>query len=224
MSEKIIILGTGGNCIDLLECILDINEFCGETKYTPIGFLDDNPSTWERKFFDIPVLGPLSESKKYPHCKFVNGIGSEKNFWKKKEILSSLNIPLEQYETIIHPSANVSRLAHLGHGVVLFQNVSVTSNAIVGNHVIILPNTVISHDDIVGDYCCFAAGVCVSGNVTIDHSCYLGSNSAIINGIHIGNSCLVGMGSVVLQDIVPNSVVVGNPAHFLRHTYIDDKL
>ncbi|MBM3275434.1 MAG: hypothetical protein FJZ00_09785, partial [Candidatus Sericytochromatia bacterium] len=88
-------------------------------------------------------------------------------------------------------------------------------------HVIILPNSIISHDDFVGDYTCITGGVCISGGVTVGHSCYLGTNSAIISNVQIGNYCLVGMGSVVLESVGDNSVVVGNPARFLRDTLPD---
>ena len=81
-----------------------------------------------------------------------------------------------------------------------------------------LPNAVISHDDVIGDYTCITGGVYISGGVTIGHSCYIGTNSAINGNITIGNYCLVGMGSVVLKRIPENSVVVGAPAKFIRHT------
>ena len=61
-------------------------------------------------------------------------------------------------------------------------------------------------------------GVVVSGNVTVGSTCYLGANSSIIGRIRLGELVLVGTGSVVLRDVPANSVVVGNPARFLRPT------
>jgi len=218
MVKKIIILGTGGNCIDILDTIRDINAACRAATYECAGFLDDNKSTWRKDFYGLKVLGPLDSASSHKDCCFVNGIGSPHNFWQKKEIISKANIPDGRLETIIHPSACVSSMARLGHGTVVFQNVTIASNVQIGDHVIILPNSVISHDDIIGDYTCIAGGVCISGGVTIGHSSYLGTNSAIIGNITIGNYCLIGMGSVVLDSVDDNTVVVGNPARYLRKT------
>jgi sugar O-acyltransferase (sialic acid O-acetyltransferase NeuD family) len=216
--KKIAILGTGGNCIDILDTLLDINDQRDDPVYECIGFLDDNPAKWNQSFYGVPVLGPLMRAQEILECFFVFGIGSVSNFWKRADILAGTGIPDERFETIVHPTASVSRFATLGIGTVIFQNVTITSGAHIGRHVSILPNSIISHDDRIGDFTCIAGGVCVSGNVQVGPGCYLGTNATIKDGVRIGKACLVGMGSVVLQDVPANTVVVGNPARFLRHT------
>ncbi len=213
--KKIIICGTGGTSRDILDTINDINSL--SSLYECIGFLDDNPSNWGKEVCGIKVLGPLNIANRFTDSYFVNGIGNPSNFWKKESIIWKTNLPLERFETIVHPTASVSKMAQLGAGTVVLQNVTVSSNAKVGNHVVILPNTVISHDDIIGDYTCIAGGVCISGNVEVGKACYLGSNSTIKENIRIGDYSLIGMGSVVIKDVPPNSVFVGNPARFLRN-------
>jgi sugar O-acyltransferase (sialic acid O-acetyltransferase NeuD family) len=218
MAKNIVILGTGGNCIDILDTINDINDFQRKQLYHCVGFLDDNELMWGRKLYGVQVLGPLNNATKYKDCFFINGIGSPTSFWKKDEILNKTGLPLDRFEKIIHPTASISRTSELGFGVVIFQNVTITSNVKIGHQVIVLPNTVISHDNIIGNYTCITGGVSLSGNVNIGNLCYMGTNCSIIGNIKIGNYCLVGMGSVVLNDIEDNSVVVGNPAKFLRRT------
>jgi UDP-2-acetamido-3-amino-2,3-dideoxy-glucuronate N-acetyltransferase len=44
----------------------------------------------------------------------------------------------------------------------------------------------------------------------------IGANSTIICGITIGEGAMIGAGSVVLSDVPANTVVVGNPAKFLK--------
>jgi sugar O-acyltransferase (sialic acid O-acetyltransferase NeuD family) len=216
--KKIVILGTGGNSVDILDTLNDINDASSRHSYECLGFLDDNEDLWGKRILGVEVLGPLEKARGLDGCLFVNGIGAPTNFWKKEAIIGKTGATLDRFETVIHPSASVSRTATLGRGVVVFQHVVITSNVQIGNHVIILPNTVISHDDVIGDYTCIAGGVCVSGQVTIGRSCYLGTNSTIIGNSEVGDRCLVGMGSSVLRNVPPNSVVVGNPARFLRHT------
>lgn len=220
MTKKIIILGTGGNCIDILDTLNDINEARGERSYECVGFLDDDASKWGQEFSDVRVLGALSTANRYDACWFVNGIGSVNNFFKKSEIVSRTKVPLERFETIVHPTASVSRTARLGRGVVVFQHVTITNHVTIGDHVIILPGAVISHDDWIGDHAIIAGGVCISGNVKVGQACYLGSNATLKDGITIGEYSLVGMGSVVLNNVLPRSVVVGNPARFLREVQV----
>lgn len=217
MSNKgIVIFGTAGNSLDILDTIDDINARADGHKYDCLGFLDDNPSLWGKPFHGIKVLGPLTMASELKDCFFVNGIGSPTNFWKKEIIIEKTGVTFDRFETIVHPTASVSRMAKLGPGTVVFQNVTITSNVQVGKHVIILPNSVVSHDDTIGDYSCITGGVCISGEVKIGKSCYLGTRSVVRGGVEIGDYCLIGMGSVVLRNIPDNSVVIGNPARFLR--------
>src|SRR5687768_9451906 len=142
MAKKIIILGTGGNCIDILDTINDINDFQRKKLYRCVGFLDDNERLWGKTFCDVQVLGSLDTAEKYHDCFFINGIGSPTNFWEKDKILAKTGIPLDRFESIVHPTASVSRMSSIGFGVVVFQHVTITSNVRIGNQVIILPNTV----------------------------------------------------------------------------------
>jgi len=214
--RKTVILGTNGNCVDILDTINEINATPQPTKYDCIGFLDDNKSTWGQFIHGVKVLGPLGLARELPDAWFINGIGSPTSFRLKEPILTRVGLPLQRFLTLVHPSASVSRFSRLGQGTVVFQNATVTSGVTIGNHVIILPNSVISHDDQIGDYTCIAGGVCISGGVAVGRSCYLGSRSVLRENITIGEGCLIGMGSVVLADVPAHSVVVGHPARHLR--------
>ena len=56
--KKLIILGTGGNCIDILDTVNDLNEHNAHKIYECIGFLDDNKENWGEVHYGIEVLGP----------------------------------------------------------------------------------------------------------------------------------------------------------------------
>lgn len=211
-AKKVIILGTGGNCIDILESMLDINHGTASSCYDIQGFLDDDQNKTDTKIDGYPVLGSLKDAPKFKECYFVNGIGSPNNFRRKKEIIDSTGLSTESFISIIHPTAYISRSATLGIGVVVFQNVTITSHVSVGDHVVVLPQTVISHDANIGDYVCIAGGVNISGRVQIGGLSYIGSGANIIGGVTIGAGSLVGMGSVVLRDVQGGSVVAGVPA------------
>jgi sugar O-acyltransferase (sialic acid O-acetyltransferase NeuD family) len=219
--KPIIILGTGGNCIDILDAINEINAARQTDVYDCIGFLDDDSELWGKEFYGVRVLGALESAKNYSSCRFVNGIGSPQNFWRKREIIARTEVTDDKFETIIHPTASVSKMSRLGFGTVILQNATVASNVTIGNHVIVLPNSILSHDARVGDYTLIAGGVCVSGGVEVGESCYLGTNSSVIGNVRIAKNALIGMSSVVLEDVPENTVVVGNPASVLRKTILD---
>lgn len=218
MTKRIIILGTGGNCLDILETLLDINDARQEIVYACAGFLDDDERKWGQVTLGVPVLGPLAAAKDHPDCCFVNGIGSPGNFWRKPDIIATTGLPPDRFEAIIHPTASVARTSHIGPGTVLLQHVTISSNARLGQHVIVLPGTVVSHDVDIGDYSCIAGGACISGAVRVGRCCYLGTNAAIAGELSIGDYCLIGMGSVVRHDVAADTVVAGNPARTLRAT------
>lgn len=72
------------------------------------------------------------------------------------------------------------------------------------------PEATTKSGDIKGaeDWNCVTTRVCRRASI--------GSNATILGGITIGEGALVGAGAVVTRDVLPNTVVAGNPAHFLR--------
>jgi len=215
--KRVVILGSSGTSYDILDTLRAVNEAGGREVFRCIGLLDDNPSLKGTTRNGVEILGPMSLAKTLD-CFVINGVGSSRSFVHKEEITSRTGCPPERFVTVVHPTASVSPTAVLGLGTVVMQNAVICSNAQVGSHIVVLPCAVISHDDVIGDYTCIATGVCISGGVHVGKSCYLGCNSAIIENVQVGKNCLVGMGSVVTRDVAENSVVVGNPARFLRHT------
>jgi sugar O-acyltransferase (sialic acid O-acetyltransferase NeuD family) len=212
--KRIVILGTGGNCVDILETLRAINQ--AAPAYECIGFLDDAPAAQGTSLLGVPVLGPLDRAASLAGAVFVNGIGSSRTWLQKPAIIARCGVALERFETVVHPSAQLSPSATLGRGTVVLQNATIAARARLGAHVIVLPGAVISHDDEIGDYSCIAGGACLSGMVSVGRSCYLGGNCSIREHVRIGDRSLVGIGSVVLGDVAEGSVVVGNPARFLR--------
>ncbi len=208
--KNIIILGTGGNSIDILDAINEINLI--SQQYNCIGFLDDDISKKDSNIFGVKVLGSLNDANKFSDAYFINGIGNSSNFINKQKIIEKISLEPNRFETIVHPSSSVSKFSMIGKGSVIFQNVTVCSNVNIGMHVAVLPNSVISHDVKIKNYSTIAGGVCISGNSIIGESSYIGTNSSIRENLSIGNKCLIGMSSNILTNIEDNTVYFGNPA------------
>ena len=216
--KKVIILGTGGNCIDILESLLDINAGLSTKLYDIQGFLDDDPKKQNHKIDGFPVLGSLKDAARYEDCYFVNGIGSINNYWRRKEIVESTNISKDRFISVVHPTSYISSSAKLGVGVVVFQQATITNHVVMGDFVVILPQSILSHDVVIGDYTCIAGGVNISGGAQVGALSFLGSGASVIGSINIGSKSLVGLGSVVLKDVPDNVVVAGVPARIIRAT------
>jgi sugar O-acyltransferase (sialic acid O-acetyltransferase NeuD family) len=216
MSKRILILGAGGNCRDILDTLLEINRASGRTLYEPLGYLDDDPAKRGRSLGGAKVLGPLSLASQFTDCRFVNGINGIELMPRKAEILASTGVSPESFETVIHPSAAVSAMARIGRGCVIFQHVSVCSDVRIGDHVGILPNSVVAHDGSIGDHCYLAPSVSLSGYVRLGRAVYLGNNCSLMQRLSIGDEAVVGMGSVVLHDVPARAVVAGVPSRLIR--------
>jgi sugar O-acyltransferase (sialic acid O-acetyltransferase NeuD family) len=220
MTKRIIILGTGGNAVDILDVIADINLVLEEPAYECLGFLDDDSEKKGMKIQDKEILGPLEEAKNFPEAFFVNGIGSAKSFLKKRKILEKTGLSREAFITLVHPSVMLSSSVRLGRGCVLYPHVVIGSEVELEEQVTVLPGSVISHGCRIAWGCCLAAGVRVSGEVELGESVYLGTGSCLRERITVGAGSLIGMGSVVLDDVPGGWIVFGNPAKTWRR--LDD--
>ena len=215
MKKKIVVLGATGGCLDLLNLIIDINR--STPVYEIVGLLDDKQDLWGKNLLGYPVLGPFSLIADYlEECVFCTGIGSPYNYWRRDQIIDSLGIPAEKWETLVHPTSSVAESAQVGRGSVIFQQVCISTNATVGEFVLILPQTVVNHDTVIRDHTIITSSVSLSGNVNIGRLCYIGSNSSFRQDLVVGDFSQVGMGSVVLKDIPEKQVFVGAPARYLK--------
>ncbi len=99
----------------------------------------------------------------------------------------------------IHPGAQIGRRLFIDHGM----------------------GVVIGETAIVGDDVTIYQGVTLGGtgkekgkrHPTLRNGVFVGNNANILGNIVIGENSRVGAGSVVLQDVPPDSTVVGVPAH-----------
>jgi sugar O-acyltransferase (sialic acid O-acetyltransferase NeuD family) len=215
MSQPVILLGHAGNYTDIVDLIEDLRD-AGDARYAIQGFLDNREEMQGRSFHGYPVLGRHADAGRFPDALFSTWIGGTRTYLDRPRVVADLGLPPERFATLVHPTSYVSRRARLGHGVIVYQNCTLSNNVVLGDHVLVLPNTVLSHDDEIGDYTIITGGVAISGSVKVGRSCYIGTNCAIHQSVTVGEGSLVGMGSVVRHDVPQGSVVVGNPARILR--------
>jgi acetyltransferase-like isoleucine patch superfamily enzyme len=110
-------------------------------------------------------------------------------------------------ETLIGSSSKLDGTVKVGNGVCIQSNVYLPHLAVINDGVFIAPNVVITNDPY--PQCNKLAAVVVKKNAVI---C---ANATLLTGIEVGSNAVIGAGAVVTKNVPQDSVVVGNPAHFL---------
>ena len=212
--KDLILIGAGGTCADVLTIIEALN--AKGAGYRCLGILDDNPALKGGGAFGLPLLGGLSDAGAWSNARLVDCLGSPGSYRRREGILRDRGLDMGRFETLISPHAIVASSAAVGSGCVIFPGVVVMSGVTLGAHVTILANCVLNHDVSVGDFSILTSGVNVSGRVRIGRSSYIGAGSSLKHDVSVGDGALVGLGSAVIRDVLPHTVVAGNPARLLH--------
>lgn len=202
LSENLIILGFGGNSLEIFERIKQISP------NRNISFLDD-------RLTHPLVVGTLNDISKFKSHKKVFMIGSPTSIGSRKEIFNQLKIPVDQLESFRDPNSWISNSARIGIGSIVMWNSYIGSNSDLGDNTIIMPGVFVGHDTVLGEFSVVAANASIASGVTIGQQSYLGTNCTIREGISIGEKSFIGAGAVVVRDVPPKSTFVGNPAKAL---------
>ena len=62
----------------------------------------------------------------------------------------------------------------------------------------------------------------LKGDTVIGNDVWIGQNAVILPGVHIGDGAIIGANAVVGSDVEPYTVVVGNPAQFIRNRFDEE--
>ncbi len=83
---------------------------------------------------------------------------------------------------------------------------------IIGSDCLIMAHSHIGHDVLIGDNVEICSGSIVGGYVIIEDGAKIKLNSVIRPRLNIGKNAIVGMGSIVIKDVEANTTVIGSPA------------
>jgi acetyltransferase-like isoleucine patch superfamily enzyme len=119
----------------------------------------------------------------------------------------------------------------IGPFVEIQKNAAVGARCKVSSHTFICEGVTIEDECFIGHHVCFindpdpratAGGMVQTADdwqvipTRVCRGASIGSGAVILAGVTIGAGALVGAGAVVTRDVGPGTVVVGNPARFLR--------
>lgn len=206
---KVVIIGAGGHGREVLEILRS----APQDEPTPIveGFVDDNPAIHGLSIDGAPVLGDWSwfDHRGRADIRVICAIG---NPAVAHRLIQKARERGLVFANAISPTAHISSLAELGHGVVVFPNVSIGPGVRINNFATLNVASTISHDSWIGEYANINPGAHIAGNVTIGAGCYIGMGANIIQDIRIGAWSKIGAGAVVISDIPEQVTAVGVPA------------
>jgi len=189
-----------------------------------LGFLNDGKKEGdtEGKYKKLLVVGKSDDVHNFISDKKVFVLLAYKTMKKERlmwDKLVNLDIPREKFINVIHPTAYIpTDYCEIGQGVLMAPYVQLSVDTKISDNCLLLANSFIGHDSTLDRYVSVANHATVGARVLIERGCHIGTNSTIRQGVKIGEFSIIGMGSVVLQDVPPNSIVVGNPGKVIGTT------
>ena len=204
MKNKLLLIGGGGHCRSVLDCVLSLAE------YDEIGIIDNSDCSC----LGIPVIGKDEDIPELIKSGWNNAfitVGSVGNTKIRRKLFKMLidlkiNIPV-----IVDPTAIIARGVDIGQGTFIGKRAVVNSNSVIGECAIINTGAIIEHDCVVGDFSHISPGSVVCGGVNIGSDSHIGAGTVIRQQISVGSNSLIGVGSVVVKDIGDNIKAYGNP-------------
>jgi len=217
--ENILIAGSAGHAKVVIETV----EL--EGKYKIIGLLDKYRPIGEETL-GYPILGDVLElasiASKYDCRGILIAIGD--NFARNKVLTEArASLPNVQLVNAIHPSANVSKRASIGKGVVIMAGVSVGPSSAVEDLCILNTNSSIDHDSSLKYCASMAPNSATGGHCTIGAFAAVGVGACLIHNVNVGEHSIIGAGATVVADIQPFTVAYGTPARTIRKRVAGEK-
>jgi len=211
---KLVILGASAYP-EICEIIYDINKV--KKTYDVICLLDDDNKLHNTLIEGVEVKGELSLANTFSkNVKFIFGIGSIDSRLIRYEILMRLQIPINRFETLVHPSAKVYSNTKISNGVIIYPGALVSCHTVISPFVIIMPNAVIGAKNFIGEGVLITALVSSAANVKFGSYCYIGQGCVINEKVIIGPGSLVNMGTKVYRNTSSGSNIFGSPQKELK--------
>ncbi|MEM8648647.1 MAG: hypothetical protein AAGF86_20220 [Pseudomonadota bacterium] len=122
-----------------------------------------------------------------------------------------------QFPAIVDPTAVVASNARVSKGAYLNALSVVGGQAVLGPYAIVNRGASLGHHSVAEDYAMLGPGSVVGSNCRICEGATLGAGAVVRPGAIVGPGAVVGAGAVVVKDVEANAIVVGNPAHTIKH-------
>lgn len=225
LEQQLVIVGAGSGYWELLDLVDDINRSDGSRNYKIAGVIDDNPATWGKTLGSANVFGPLESAADFPEeVQFVFGIGSYRTRISRRDLLGRLALPIERFETLIHPSAKIYSTSSVSRGCIIHFGSVIFNHSLVEPFSIISANCVIATQNHLGTGALLGSGVITTQAVSIGSFSHVGQGALIGERCEIGAGAQIGMGGVVLQSVKTGVFAIGNPLRFIDRIEVPEEI
>ena len=203
--SKVLLIGAGGHATSCIEAIE------AENKKEIVGLIG-TPAEIGKKLLGYEVLGSEKDfvALRELTSNLILGIGQIKSPNLRIEIKEKYIKNGFTFESVISPTAQISKHAVIGAGTVIMHRVVINAGVKIGDYSIINTGSIIEHDSKIGDFSHISTGVISNGKTSTGNNSFVGSGTIIMERIKIGDNCIVGMGQQVRHDLSDNSKYVGN--------------
>lgn len=210
---SVALLGAGGGSRDLLDIFEASNQV--QSTYNVLGYIvDPEYASMGQVFSGKPVLGGFDWLAQHVHeVQVICGLGASELRRRLIERAAELGAI---FCSIIHPSVIHGSSFSVGQGTSIGAGCVITNNVHIGDHVQINVGCTISHDCILSDYGTLSPGTHIAGNVIVGEGCFVGIGAVSIEKVSLGHWSIIGAGSTIVNDVPPNTTVVGVPGKVIK--------
>jgi sugar O-acyltransferase (sialic acid O-acetyltransferase NeuD family) len=168
---------------------------------------------WRRHGVD-PAVQPLSEWQPHEDERVILGPSSPARL-NLVARLQARHGPL-RWARLVHPAAQVSRLAELNDGCFIGAGAIVAAGARLGEQVFVNRGASIGHDTRLADGVRLQPRATLAGLVTVGRGCTVGMSATVLERLQVGAHASIAAGALVTRDVAEFSLVAGAPARHVR--------
>jgi sugar O-acyltransferase (sialic acid O-acetyltransferase NeuD family) len=188
---------------------LDIAEAAGRREV--LGFVVNTPDA-PAALEGLPVYQASSLPLGPSECRLLAAIVSN----RRRAFIEQMIALGYAFETLIHPSAQISRRARIGTGCLIHPAAVVASNTVVAEHVLINRGALIGHDNHIGAFTTIGPGANLAGALTIGQGAYLGAGAVVRDHLSIGPGAVLAAGAVAVKPVDAHTLAAGVPAKTVK--------
>jgi sugar O-acyltransferase (sialic acid O-acetyltransferase NeuD family) len=201
----LLFLGAGSMAVEAL----DIAEAAGRREV--LGFVVNTPDA-PAALEGLPVYQASSLPLGPSECRLLAAIVSN----RRRAFIEQMIALGYAFETLIHPSAQISRRARIGTGCLIHPAAVVASNTVVAEHVLINRGALIGHDNHIGAFTTIGPGANLAGALTIGQGAYLGAGAVVRDHLSIGPGAVLAAGAVAVKPVDAHTLAAGVPAKTVK--------
>lgn len=207
--SAVVIVGAGGHAVVLADALLAAGD-------EVLGFTDADAALRGAERCGLRVLGgdEVLDSYERARVRLVNGIGGIGcvGDMLRRHVQQRLHAQGWRFAGVRHPSAVVSRFAHLHDDVQLLAGCIVQADARLAEGCVVNTAAVIEHDVVLEAYIHVAPRALLCGGVRVGEGSHVGAGAVVRQGLRLGARTVIGAGAVVVKDCEGGTTLVGVPA------------